>query len=170
MGGPSPVVIQRVTDETGREVTAGDVYDVFKQEYLDRRTPWKLIRHRIVGDPAAGEGRDFNIEAEVEVNGERRTIRGEGNGAISAFVAAIGLPVRVLDYHEHAIGAGADSRAACYVEVRVGEATSGFGVGVDRDIVTASFHALLCAVNRHLEADPALAQNAVENAEAPAAA
>ena len=162
--------IQRVTDETGREVTAGDVYDVFKQEYLDRRTPWKLIRHRIVGDPAAGEGRDFNIEAEVEVNGERRTIRGEGNGAISAFVAAIGLPVRVLDYHEHAIGAGADSRAACYVEVRVGEAASGFGVGVDRDIVTASFHALLCAVNRHLEADPAFARKTAENVEAPAAA
>jgi len=162
--------IQRVTDETGREVTAGDVYNVFKQEYLDRKAPWKLIRHRIVGDPGAGEGRDFNVEAEVEVNGERRTIRGEGNGAISAFVAAIGLPVRVLDYHEHAIGAGADSRAACYVEVRVGDAASGFGVGVDRDIVTASFHALLGAVNRHLEADPAIAQRAAESAEAQAAA
>ncbi|OZI32288.1 2-isopropylmalate synthase [Bordetella genomosp. 10] len=146
--------IQRVTDETGSEVTADAVYGIFKQEYLEQHTPWKLIRHRIVGDPAAGEGRDFRVEAEVEVNGERRTIIGEGNGAISAFVAALGMPVKVMDYHEHAIGAGVDTRAASYVEVRVGDAPTGFGVGIDRDIVTASFHALLSAVNRHLKANP----------------
>jgi len=146
--------IQRVTDETGSEVTADAVYGIFKKEYLEQHTPWKLIRHRIVGDPGAGEGRDFSVEAEVEVNGERRTIAGEGNGAISAFVAALGMPVKVMDYHEHAIGAGADTRAASYVEVRVGDAPTGFGVGIDRDIVTASFHALLSAVNRHLSANP----------------
>ncbi|ANN75807.1 2-isopropylmalate synthase [Bordetella flabilis] len=144
--------IQRVTDETGREVTAANVYDIFKQEYLDQQQPWKLIRHRITGDPSAVEAKHFSIEAEVEVNGERRTITGEGNGAISAFVAALGLPARVMDYHEHAIGAGSDTRAACYVELRLGESATGFGVGVDRDIVTASFQALLSAVNRHLNA------------------
>jgi 2-isopropylmalate synthase len=144
--------IQRVTDETGREVTAANVYDIFKQEYLDQQQPWKLIRHRITGDPSAVEAKHFSIEAEVEVNGERRTITGEGNGAISAFVAALGLPARVMDYHEHAIGAGSDTRAACYVELRLGDSATGFGVGVDRDIVTASFQALLSAVNRHLNA------------------
>jgi 2-isopropylmalate synthase len=142
--------IQRVTDETGREVTATNVYDLFKQEYLDQQQPWKLIRHRITGDPSAVEAKHFSIEAEVEVNGERRTITGEGNGAISAFVAALGMPARVMDYHEHAIGAGSDTRAACYVELRLGDSATGFGVGVDRDIVTASFQALLSAVNRHL--------------------
>ncbi|ARP84842.1 2-isopropylmalate synthase [Bordetella genomosp. 9] len=143
--------IQRVTDETGREVTADDVYDVFKSEYLAQQSPWKLIRHRIAGDPSAAESKHFRIEAEVEVDGERRTIVGEGNGAISAFVAALGLPVRVMDYHEHAIGAGSDTRAACYIEVRVGDSPTGFGVGIDRDIVTASFHAVLSALNRHLK-------------------
>jgi 2-isopropylmalate synthase len=142
--------IQRVTDETGREVTATNVYDLFKQEYLDQQQPWKLIRHRITGDPSAVEAKHFSIEAEVEVNGERRTITGEGNGAISAFVAALGMPARVMDYHEHAIGAGSDTRAACYVELRLGDSATGFGVGVDRDIVTASFQALLSAVNRQL--------------------
>jgi 2-isopropylmalate synthase len=145
--------IQRVTDETGREVTATDVYDVFKREYLDQQTPWKLIRHRITGDPSAAESKHFRIEADVEVDGQRRTITGEGNGAISAFVAAIGLPARVLDYHEHAIGSGSDTRAASYIEVRVGDSATGFGVGVDRDIVTASFQAVLCAVNRYLTAE-----------------
>jgi 2-isopropylmalate synthase len=145
--------IQRVTDETGREVTAAEVHEIFKQEYLDQQAPWKLIRHRITGDPTAAESRHFRVEAEVEVDGERRRITGEGNGAISAFVAALGMPARVMDYHEHAIGAGSDTRAASYIEVRVGDSATGFGVGVDRDIVTASFQAVLCAVNRHLKAN-----------------
>jgi 2-isopropylmalate synthase len=156
--------IQRVTDETGREVTAGDVYDIFKREYLEQQAPWKLIRHRIAGDPSAAESKHFRVEADVEVNGERRTITGEGNGAISAFIAALGLGARVMDYHEHAIGAGSDTRAASYIEVRVGESATGFGVGVDRDIVTASFQAVLCAVNRHLNAEAAQPQAARKEA------
>ena len=77
---------------------------------------------------------------------------GKGDGAISAFVAALGVPVRIMDYHEHAIGTGTDTRAASYVELRVGDSGTGFGVGIDRDIVTASFQAVLSAVNRHINA------------------
>jgi len=140
--------IQRVTDETGREVTAPEVHTIFKREYLDQHTPWTLVRHRIDGDPSASEGQHFRIVAELDYCGERRTIEGVGDGAISAFVNALDVPVRIMDYHEHAIGTGTDTRAACYVEARVGDAPTGFGVGIDRDIVTASFHAVLSAVNR----------------------
>ncbi|AHV92591.1 2-isopropylmalate synthase [Bordetella holmesii] len=144
--------IQRVTDETGSEVTSEDVYSIFASEYLEQRGPWKLVRHRIDGNPSAGEGKQFAIEAELEYDGERRIVRGNGDGAISAFVAALDVPVRIMDYHEHAIGTGTDTRAASYVEVRVGESPTGFGVGIDRDIVTASFRAVLTAVNRHIQA------------------
>lgn len=144
--------IQRVTDETGREVTAADVYTIFDREYLQQHSPWTLIRHRIDGDPSAGEGKQFTITAELEYEGVRRTVTGSGDGAISAFVAALDVPVRIMDYHEHAIGTGTDTRAASYVEVRVGDSPTGFGVGIDRDIVTASFRAVLSAVNRHLAA------------------
>ncbi|AMG86545.1 MULTISPECIES: 2-isopropylmalate synthase [Bordetella] len=141
--------IQRVTDETGREVSSDDVYTIFDSEYLAQQQPWQLVRHRIDGDPSAGEGKHFSIEAELSFNGERRIVKGSGDGAISAFVAALDVPVRIMDYHEHAIGTGTDTRAACYVEVRVGDSPTGFGVGIDRDIVTASFKAVLGAVNRH---------------------
>ncbi len=53
-----------------------------------------------------------------------------------------------MDYHEHAIGAGANAQAACYVELRVGDGPTMFGVGVDANIVTASFKAVISAVNR----------------------
>ncbi|HTK00711.1 MAG TPA: 2-isopropylmalate synthase [Bordetella sp.] len=156
--------IQRVTDETGREVTATDVYDIFKQEYLDQQAPWRLIGHRIIGDPAAAEAKHFRVEADVEIDGQRRTITGEGNGALSAFVAALGMPARVMDYHEHSIGAGSDTRAASYIEVRVGDSSTGFGVGVDRDIVTASFQAVLCAVNRYVKTGAAEQEASVKEA------
>ena len=150
--------IQRVTDETGKEVTADNVYEIFHTEYLAEAQPWRLVRHRITGDPKAGEGHQFSIEVEVEENGETRQLQGQGDGAIAAFVSALNLPIRIMDYHEHAIGSGTDTRAACYVELRVGDAATGFGVGVHRDIVTASFLAILSAVNRHYAAEENTAQ------------
>ena len=141
--------IQRVTDETGAEVKASDVYGIFSQEYLERHTPLKLIRHQISGNPEAPEGQQFSITVNLEQNGEVRELTGHGDGAISAFVDALDVPIRIMDYHEHAIGSGTDTRAASYVELRVGESTTGFGVGIHRDIVTASFLAVLSAVNRH---------------------
>ena len=143
--------IQRVTDETGKEVSARDVYGIFEQEYLVKQTPWKLIKHRITGEPEAGEGKQFSIEVEFEVDGIRQVLTGQGDGAISAFVNALHLPVRVMDYHEHALGTGTETQAACYIEVKIGDAPTGFGVGVDRDIVTASFRAVLSSLNRHIE-------------------
>ncbi len=141
--------IQRVTDETGAEVSASQVYDIFSSEYLQQELPWKLIRHRITGDPKAANGQQFTIEAEVEETGVVRNLVGQGDGAISAFVDALDQDIRIMDYHEHAIGTGTDTRAASYVELRVGESPTGFGVGIHGDIVTASFLAILGAVNRH---------------------
>ncbi|HUH58554.1 MAG TPA: 2-isopropylmalate synthase [Candidimonas sp.] len=141
--------IQRVTDETGAEVTATKVYDVFAQEYLERNEPWKLVRHRITGSPKAEAGKQFAIELELEENGVTRQLVGLGDGAISAFVNALDADIRIMDYHEHAIGTGTNTRAASYVELRVGDSPTGFGVGIHGDIVTASFMAILSAVNRH---------------------
>ncbi|MCC2596274.1 2-isopropylmalate synthase [Pusillimonas sp. MFBS29] len=149
--------IQRVTDETGAEVTATHVYDLFSSEYLEQNQPWKLVRHRITGNTQAGNGEQFTIEVELEENGVVRNLVGRGDGAISAFVDALDVQVRIMDYHEHAIGTGTDTRAASYVELRVGDSPTGFGVGVHGDIVTASFLAILSAVNRHANSEQATA-------------
>jgi 2-isopropylmalate synthase len=142
--------IQRVTDDTGKEVNGGAVFSIFEKEYLSQTHPWKLIKHSITGNPNGSDGQTFSIDAEFEVNGEKKTLQGFGDGAISAFVNSLGVPLRIVDYHEHAIGSGTDTRAACYVEVKMGEHPSGFGVATDRDIVTASFKAVLSAINRQL--------------------
>ncbi|TFL09378.1 2-isopropylmalate synthase [Pusillimonas caeni] len=154
--------IQRVSDETGAEVTSGAVYSLFSSEYLELAAPWKLVRHRITGTPEAKSGEQFSIEVELQHQGETRRLTGHGDGAISAFVNALDLDIRIMDYHEHAIGTGTETKAACYVEVRVGDSPTGFGVGINADIVTASFQAILSAVNRHAVAHPAQKSQAVE--------
>ncbi len=141
--------VQRVTEETGREVTAADVYAVFRREYLDVAAPYRFVRHRI-----ASIDNGIRVEVDVLHEGKARTLVGTGNGPIDAFVQALGMPVRVMDYNEHSIGTGADASAASYVELRVGDSPTGFGVGIDSDIVTASFKAVLCAVNRHMQTAP----------------
>jgi 2-isopropylmalate synthase len=55
--------------------------------------------------------------------------------------------IRVLDYHEHAVGAGSGAQAVAYLELRVGERTL-FGVGADANIVSASLKAIVSGLQR----------------------
>ena len=142
--------VQAMTDETGLEASADDLYALFRREYLDVDAPLRYVSHRMVSTSEAS----VEIEVELVRDGQPVRARGAGNGPIDAvvdaFVRGLGLPVRVMDYHEHALTAGADARAACYVEVRVGDSPTGFGAGVDANIVTASLRAVVCGVNRHI--------------------
>lgn len=142
--------IQRVTEETAKEVTPDSVHSIFTSEYLDTKGPWQLITHTISSQPKTDDaGQRFDIELLLTVNGEERRLQGHGEGALAAFIQAIGLPITIMDYSEHAIGSGTDTKAATYVEARIGDGNTGFGVGIHQDILTSSFKAILSAVNRH---------------------
>lgn len=138
--------VQRVADATGREIAAADIHALFSREYLEQDTPYAYVAHRMTEDSAHG----VRIALDVTRHHAALALQGSGNGPIDAFVNALGLDIRLMDYHEHAIGRGADARAACYVELRVGSGQTLFGVGIDSNIVTASFRAVLSALNRHL--------------------
>jgi 2-isopropylmalate synthase len=141
-------VIQERTDAEGGELTADEIWQAFRAEYLDREAPLKL--DSVHTSSAAGEKDALDVN--VYVDGELRSLHGEGNGPIAAFVNAINeLPqawdVRVLDYAEHALSAGGDAVAAAYVECLVRDQVY-WGVGIDANIVTASLEAVISAVNR----------------------
>jgi len=136
-------VVQRVTDETGREVVAGDIHTIFKNEYVDAVTPYRYVSHHMEDN-----GGDITIKVDLQKDGKPLTVSGKGNGPIDAFVDALGLDVKIMDFHEHAIGSGADANAASYIELRVNGGQTHFGVGIDSNIMTASFRAVLSAINR----------------------
>ncbi|HEX5090045.1 MAG TPA: 2-isopropylmalate synthase [Nocardioides sp.] len=146
-------VIQEHTDAEGGEMTPDEIWGVFRAEYLDRETPLEL--NSVHTSSAAGEKDALDVN--VYVDGALMSLHGEGNGPLSAFVAAIneldhghedrGWDVRVLDYAEHALSSGGDAVAAAYVECLVRDSVY-WGVGIDANIVTASLKAVISAVNR----------------------
>lgn len=156
--------IQREADATGKEINASDIHAIFQREYLERSEPYVYRAHRMSEDTAKAES--INIEVDIVRNGQPVTVRGSGNGPIDAFVHALGLDIKLMDFHEHAIGAGADAKAASYIELRLNEAPTGFGVGIDANIVTASFKAVLSAVNRQIAINESANQAASSQAKA----
>jgi len=142
--------IKDYTDETGKEVTPDMVYKIFTDEYIETKGPWKLITHTLTSKPKSDDdSQRVSIDIVVEINGKEEQRTGYGKGALAAFIDAIGVPLRVLDYTEHAIGAGTNTQAATYIEARIDEQPSGYGVGIHNDILTSSFKAILCAINRY---------------------
>jgi len=138
-------VVQAVMDVQGREMSAADLWRVFEAEYrFDGR---QLEAYRL--DEAGGG--QVQLRATLRLDGRTLELQGHGSGPVDACVAALQtafqVPVQVLDYHEHAIGSGAKAKAASYIEMRVGERRL-HGVGIDADIVAASFRALLSGMAR----------------------
>ena len=143
-------VVQRHTDDEGGEVSAADLWSAFSDEYLPSGSSWGRLALRGTRASSSDQGDDLSVDL-VDA-GTEITLEGRGNGPIAAFTSAlaeIGVDVRVLDYHEHALSAGDDARAAAYVECAV-EDTVLWGVGVNGSIVSASLKAVVSAVNRAL--------------------
>jgi 2-isopropylmalate synthase len=142
-------VVQAAMDASGKEFTARDIFDEFEREYGLKTTA--VPQHQVIEEQRTVEGTLVALTAQVQMADRAFDVRGTGNGPIDAFVeglsAACGETIRVLDYHEHAIGAGANARAVAYLELRVGERTL-FGVGIDSNIVSASLKAIVSGVQR----------------------
>jgi len=137
--------VQREMDASGKELTAQDLWKLFQNEYrLDatRRPQYRL----------SGESGTVAISGEFEIQGEKCSLSGEGTGPIDAFVSALseatGRSIRVLDYAEHAVSAGANAQAAAYVELRIDDAHVVYGVGMDANIVSASISAIVSGLER----------------------
>ncbi len=143
-------VIQGITDASGKELSSTEIFEAFEREYLAVASPIHFVGHRAQHNGA--DGTVEHLTAHLRVHDVETVLHGAGNGPVDAFVAAVrsglGLPIHVLNYHEHAIGAGEDAMAVSYVQLRVGSDRTVYGVGRDANIVTATLRALTSAINR----------------------
>jgi 2-isopropylmalate synthase len=141
--------VQQYSDATGKEVSSGEIMQLFTDEYLSDTSPIALTKSTVM----SSNGR-YEITASLNSRGVAAEISGEGNGPVSAFVDALGglgYDIRVLDYTEHALSAGGDAQAAAYVEAEItlgSETAVWWGVGIDASIVTASLKAVCSAIDR----------------------
>lgn len=144
-------LVKAACERARRELTPGEVFQIFRQEYLDVIHPYHLLTYRIF-EENAGQGQvAVDFEGVIRTHHVNKEISGRGNGPIDAFfnaLRALGLQgYEFVSYSEHAVTAGADSKAASYIQLRHGEDTI-FGVGMDSNIGIASIKGILCAINR----------------------
>lgn len=137
-------VVQRNTNESGCEVTASDIWQMFREEYLDVDAPFRYCGHHLY------ENADLQgIELTLECEGKTMAFTGQGNGPIDAVLHALAVPVQVRNYEERSIGKGSDVQAIAIVElVLAGDPSATFGVGIHANIVTSSILALVSGINR----------------------
>lgn len=146
-------LVKKDCDEKGREISAQEVFDIFKNEYLDVHQPYNLLSYKIFEEDG-GDGKVIvDFEGTIRHDHVTKAVSGKGNGPIDAFfnaIKAVGLEnYEFVSYSEHAISGGADSQAVSYIELsHDGERL--FGVGVDSNISIASIKGIICAINRNL--------------------
>ena len=142
--------VQKQADERGLEITADQVRTLYEREYLRLEGAPRLVGDRRLA--TSEDGTRDEIEAQLEWGGAVFALRGSGKGPIDALIAAmreaVGIELRVGDYQEHALGAGADARASAYLELVFAPDRRLFGAGVAASLVEASFAALLSALGR----------------------
>ena len=142
-------IAQERMDADGKELTSPELWTLFRQAYLLDNPPMTLLKQQTV--PTSPDNREL-VATLRKADGSTMTVEGEGNGPIDAFVDALKTAFKVefsfIDYHEHAVGRGANATAASYVEIQDAEGRAVHGVGMDPNIVMASLKATLGAVLR----------------------
>lgn len=138
-------VIKDETDRSGSEVSALQIYNLLDTHYLQAQAPYAYQTHSL--QESDGESR---LQVTVNKDGQTLQLSGTGGGPVAALVACLPENIEVMDYNEHAIGSGSDAKAAAYIELRLDGGRPVFGVGIDRNISTATIRALFSALNRCL--------------------
>lgn len=139
--------VKEVSDHQHKELKPHEIYDVFTQQYLNKKTPISIIDFSIQkkGDIWAG-----NVW--VSVDGETMVLEGRGNGQLDAVSNAIcnafGIHIANLVYTEHDLDRDSDSRGIAYFGLTDDEGHTTWGAGIDTDTITASIYAFMTAVNR----------------------
>lgn len=147
--------VQNEADKLGRELKADEIVKLFKKSYnFDNAGLIKLNSYDIVKSTENPESKIF--KGELIVNEQSLDVEGTGNGPISSFVDSISnltnTRFEVKSYNEHSIGSGSSTKAATFINLgfldsETNEEITRWGVGVHEDVSTASFTAILSAVN-----------------------
>ncbi len=146
-------VIQAISEKQG-EVSPEEIMDAFTASYLDMKEPYHFKKLRV--EDFEGEKReefDTTVYVDYTDHGVEKSFEASGNGPIDAvkrgLIAELGIDIKILDYEEHALQAGSNSKAAAYIhllDTDSGKVT--YGVGVSSNITRASVRAIFSALNR----------------------
>ncbi|EMD38114.1 hypothetical protein CERSUDRAFT_93635 [Gelatoporia subvermispora B] len=149
--------VQRATRDRGtEEISYSDLITLFRETYgyevPDREGRFSIQSFKMEN---LGESGRKELTGEFYINGKLKHIATQGNGSLSAAVAALNDhldgKVSIREYAEHSIGEGSEVRAASYVELayeREGvRKFSAWGVASDSDITASGLKAVMRAAS-----------------------
>ena len=137
--------VKQVSDEEHKELSPQWVYEIFESQYIDNMPIFRITESHFK--------QNDGIMAEVTIQcGEKKTIvDANGNGRLDAVSNTIkqyfGISYELTTYEEHALSNGSSSKAMAYVGITC-DGKMYWGAGMDEDIIKASIHALVVAVNK----------------------
>lgn len=147
-------VVQRACDEKGKELKAGEVFGLFQKEYRNVCGPYRLLNYKVSEEKKESDSlTSVHFSGEIKYKDEAPVkITGDGSGPIGAFfsaIKAVGITdYEFVDYSEHAISVGSDSKAISYIHLKNPQGKDVFGIGVSHNISYASMKGIVCAINR----------------------
>src|SRR3546814_17590442 len=105
--------IQKIADQTGKEIGPKLIWETFEREYVERNSPIAFVGHTTM--PESGRSGMRSIDATIAVDGAERTLEGHGNGPIPAYIDALtrncGVTHKVRANHPHPIGPESEARS-----------------------------------------------------------
>ena len=144
-------VIQKIADETGKEISPSTIWKTFQETYLNEAGNFYFLQHHI-NSHANKDGIQMDeLEIQIKKGDEEISINGSGNGPIDALIDALkqnlNIDISVADYHQHAISSGSDAKAVAYSEILYKD-QSVWGIGIHQNTVIAGFVSVINGLNR----------------------
>ena len=145
-------LINTYADREKRELLAGEIYHIFREEFLNLQDPLSLRNYNVEENQADSES-PVSIKAFVHFQGKEEVLLGKGNGPINAFVNALqkkGWKDFILeDYRQHSISKGSASASIAYICIKkIHNQALVWGAATHTNIEKAGLLALASAFNR----------------------
>ncbi len=143
--------VQKVADETGKEVMSRDIWKVFEKNYIAVEGQLELINYALSSSEDSSGNTSDQVEITLKDKNNEVNLTGIGGGPIEAFVSAVNdhfsSSISVSDYHQHSVTSGADAKAAAFIELTLAGKNE-WGAGIDGNTVKASFQAIIAGLNK----------------------
>ena len=137
--------VKQVSDEAHKELSPQWVYEIFEDNYMNYAPYFQISECHF-------KQIDGIMAESVICCGEKKTVvDAHGNGRLDAVSNTIkqyfNISYELSVYEEHALSRGSSSKAMAYVGITCNGKTY-WGAGLNEDIIKASIHALVVAVNK----------------------
>ena len=143
--------VQKVADDTGKEVMSRDIWKVFEENYILVSGRLKLLNYALSSTEDSSGNTSDQIEISLEDKNNKVNLSGIGGGPIEAFVSSINnyfsTSISVSDYHQQSVTSGADAKAAAFIELTM-DGKNEWGAGIDGNTTKASFQAIVSGLNK----------------------